>query len=491
VRLRRAGVLASVPLVALGAVAAGLLWGSRGWPLLHDAPIMHYIAWRIGEGAVPYRDLFDMNFPGAYLLHLGVVRVLGPGDLAWRAFDLGWLSLGALAVAGLAWRWGTVAAAGGGLFFVTYHLAAGAWNAGQRDFLLCPFLVAGALGVARWAETGRLAFLVWGGLAVGAGTTIKPHAGVLAAALGVFVILRAWRAGNPLLPPAAALVTGSLLVPAALGTWLALDGALGAWWEIVGEYLVPLYSRLGRPGAWWIHHRAGVWLPIAAAVLVSLGRPLWQRRFTDRHAIAALGVAYGLLHFYAQGKGWEYHLYPLVAFAGVLLCAELAPALQERRPVLGVALVGCLLVVVVLLWTKGREAASAGWVADKQRRVDAIVGELRRRLGNGDTVQVLDTTDGGIHALLRLAVRQPTRFLYDFHFFHDRDAPVVRRLRQEFVHDLGAHPPRFIVLFDRGWPDGDASRIRDFPELAERLATAYRPVASGDGWVLHEERDGS
>src|SRR5438874_10781689 len=52
-------------------------WLSLPWPLIHDAPIMHYVAWRIGQGAVPYRDLFDMNFPGVYLLHLLVLKTLG------------------------------------------------------------------------------------------------------------------------------------------------------------------------------------------------------------------------------------------------------------------------------------------------------------------------------------------------------------------------------------------------------------------------------
>ncbi|MGH7277466.1 MAG: hypothetical protein ACREJG_02160, partial [Candidatus Rokuibacteriota bacterium] len=66
-------------MVGWAAVVAMLAWGSRAWPLVHDAPIMHYIAWRIGEGAMPYRDLFDMNFPGTYLLHLAVLRTLGPG----------------------------------------------------------------------------------------------------------------------------------------------------------------------------------------------------------------------------------------------------------------------------------------------------------------------------------------------------------------------------------------------------------------------------
>ena len=60
---------------------------------------MHYIAWRISEGAVPYRDLFDMNFPGVYLLHLAALKLFGAGDVGWRAFDLVWLAGTSLAAA--------------------------------------------------------------------------------------------------------------------------------------------------------------------------------------------------------------------------------------------------------------------------------------------------------------------------------------------------------------------------------------------------------
>ena len=61
---------------------------------------MHYIAWRILEGAAPYRDLFDMNFPGVYAAHALLLVTLGPGDHAFRVFDL---TLLAAACAGL-WR---------------------------------------------------------------------------------------------------------------------------------------------------------------------------------------------------------------------------------------------------------------------------------------------------------------------------------------------------------------------------------------------------
>jgi len=123
--------------------------------------------------------------------------------------------------------------------------------------------------------------------------------------------------------------------------------------------------------------------------------------------------------------------------------------------------------------------------------VDGIVAELESRLGPGDTVQVLDTTEGGIHALLRLGVTEPSRFVYDFHFFHDVTTPVVRTLRAELVGALRARPPRFIVVFDRGWPAGGAERVETFPELQQLLERAYRPDVTRDGYVIHAKRDGS
>ena len=116
---------------------------------------MHYIAWRILDGAAPYRDLFDMNFPGAYAAHLLLLLTLGPGDLAFRAFDLGILLLvgaglwSALRASG---AWGGLAAAA---LFALYHVAGGPWLAGQRDLLFCGFLVWSAAGVIASTNAAR------------------------------------------------------------------------------------------------------------------------------------------------------------------------------------------------------------------------------------------------------------------------------------------------------------------------------------------------
>ncbi len=103
------------PLGAFSLLVIVLAWRSRAWPLVHDAPIMHYIGWRILHGAVPYRDLFDMNVPGVYVLHAALIALGGTGDVAWRLFDLGWLLFTGLAIGALAG--GGVAGIGGALVF--------------------------------------------------------------------------------------------------------------------------------------------------------------------------------------------------------------------------------------------------------------------------------------------------------------------------------------------------------------------------------------
>jgi hypothetical protein len=472
---------------AMGAVALWLGWKSLGWPLIHDAPIMHYIAWRIAEGAVPYRDLFDMNFPGVYAIHLAILQWLGPGDAAWRAADLGATVVTALTVAALAAPWGRAAAAGGACFFAAYHLAGGAWNAGQRDFFLCPFLLLGALGVARWAEGAGRSSLIGGALALGAGLTIKPHAVVFVAALAMLIARRAARHGASPLAAVLTLGLGTALAPAAMVAWIAAVGALDAWREIVFGYLVPLYSQANRP-ADWLYFRWNVWVALIAAVGLTWGRLAWTRRLTARHAVVSLGLVYGLLHFIGQRKGWEYHLYPLAAFVAVLLFAEITPALAARRRLAAAPLVVSLVAVVWLLGVKGSEASDAGWITAKARRVAALGDDLVARLRPGDRVQVLDTTDGGVHALLRGRIVEPSRFVYDFHFYHHVDAPMIQRLRAELMGDLARRPPALVVLWQAGWPVAGYERLERFPALDEWLAASYRIAREGDGYRIYAKR---
>ena len=479
---------------------AYLVWASRGWPLIHDAPLMHYIAWLIGQGAVPYRDAFDMNLPGVYVIHLAALRLGGVDDLSWRLFDLGWLALTCVGLVAYCRRvghgWGAFAA---GLLFALYHLSGGAWHAGQRDFFLCLFLLLGAWGVARGTEQRAGGALVWGGLALGMAMTIKPHAALfwlLCAALAArdrALSLSAWSS-------AALVIVPGLLPPAAIAAWLAGNGGLGPFLDIFTGYVAPLYGRIGRVGPW----QAVVWHPygrllaglfLALSLLALIAPP---PREAARKGLALMGVLYGVVHFVVQGKGWEYQLYPLVLF-----CCALAPAAVVRwRPVEWPRLLDLFgarrllamtawALLVLVLGAKGVEALDAPWITQKARRVSAIARDLQPLVPPGATVQVMDTTSGGIHALLRLGLREPTRFIYDFHFFHDGEDPRIAALRAEFVAGLERGRPAAVVVLEESWPEPGYERLDAFPELARLLDRSFMLAVAGEGYRIYAKRSDS
>jgi hypothetical protein len=472
---------------------AYLIWASRAWPLIHDAPLMHYVAWLVDQGAVPYRDVFDMNLPGVYLLHLAVLRVGGAGDVAWRLFDLGWLA----AVGALLWAYcrpmsDAVAAGGAAVLFGLYHVSGGAWRAGQRDFLLCLLLLAGAYGVARGLErpTGRLALLA-GGLALGAGMTVKPHAGLFWLLCAGTAAVAAGRAGRRAWPVAGLVLAGGLLVPVLVLGWLAWRGGLGPFLAVLAGYVLPLYSQVGRVsviGATRWH----AWGRSLLALLAGLGLLglLAARPWSPRLVLTALGALYGAAHFALQGKGWEYQLYPLALFLCALAAAAVAPRPAGAGParVRRAAALAAWGLLVLVLGAKGVEAREPEWIAGKARRVAALTRDLAPLVPPGATVQVLDTTAGGVHALLRLGLRQPTRFLYDFHFFHHADDPRIRALRAELMAALAAHPPAAVVVLEESWPAPGYGRLAAFPELAQLLERGYPLAVSGPGYRIHAKR---
>jgi len=490
-------------LVASAGLALYLVWRSLSWPLIHDAPLMHYVAWLITQGAVPYRDVFDMNLPGVYLVHVAVIKTLGEGSVAWRLFDLGWLAATAAALWGFCRRMGDDwSGLGAALLFILYHLAGGAWRAGQRDFLLALLLVLAAWGVARSWETGEtLVPLAWGGLAAGAGIMIKPHVAAFWLACAPIVILGASRARRSAVAAVAVWTGAGLAVPVLVLGWLAMRGGLGAFADITTGYVLPLYSRVGGEPIWqvmrWHAYGWQIWICLVALALLGAAQRI-PAPYGIRRALAVLGAVYGGWHFTSQGKGWEYHLYPLAVFLCVLGSMALAPASRATASRWNVApglsraaSLAVLVVVVAFLGLKGADAADAPWIAAKERRVSALVRDLEPLVGPGGTVQVMDVTEGGIHALLRLHLREPTRFLYDFHFFHDEGDPRIQALRAEFSRGLETRPPVAVVIFRDTWRRAGYARLEALPAVTRLLQTDYRLAVEGDGYRIYAQRSRS
>jgi dolichyl-phosphate-mannose-protein mannosyltransferase len=485
---------------ALVAGSAGLLlyFFSRSlrWPLIHDAALMHYIAWLIAQGAVPYRDTFDMNMPGAYLIHLTVLAIGGPGDVTWRVFERGWLAatsvLAYFYCRPLCDRWSAAVA---GLLFAIHHLGGGPSLAGQRDFLLCLFLLAGAYGVARSSERGgRLPPLLVAGLILGFATMVKPLAGLFLVASAGAAALGRYRAGRSGLTGAAAVAGAGLVVPALMLGWLAWIGGLRDLILILAGWTLPFYSQVGSRSSWHVLVSLN-WALLGGLALLGALRSV-PEPYHMRRALAVVGVAYGLLHFGFQGKGYDYHLYPLALFLCLLCALALAPethdAGSERRRLdrhSRALAIGLVAVTIVVLGARGVERLNQPWEAQRAERVDAVVADLRKLLAPGETVQVLGPPGG--HVLLRLGLRQPTRFFTDFQFYVWTTDPRIQALRAEFVAGLEARPPAAIVAFPGRDANGPYGRLSDFPALNQFLERRYAIAVEGNGYRIYARRPGA
>ena len=85
--------------VPLAIAVAVLLWRSLDWPLIGDAAIFHFIAEQMRMGAVPYRDIYDVNMPLIYFVHAGIVAVVRAPDPAGLVEVIRALAAGGVSVA--------------------------------------------------------------------------------------------------------------------------------------------------------------------------------------------------------------------------------------------------------------------------------------------------------------------------------------------------------------------------------------------------------
>jgi hypothetical protein len=486
-------------LVVIGgsALLAFLAWRSLGWPLPPDASAQHYIAWLVDEGFVPYRDVFDPNVPGVYLLHLVALGVVGPGDLGFRLWELGWLAaivvLLVVYCRPLAGRWGAVAAA---LLFALYHLGGGMKHAGEREFFLCLLLLVGALGTARWLEQPtRHGSLMIAGLALGAGMTVKPFAGLFWAGCLVAVVVSAWRQGRTPWTPVTLLGGGALVAPALTVAWLVATDGLGPFVAQLTGYVMPLFSKIARNrfGRFFMSYWASTATLVAVASVIPVAPSFAARRW-----LAAFGVGYGVLHVALQFKGSWYHFHPFALFMFALAAPALAPARRDPTSWASVARalrlpVALVLVAVAMVQVAKREPASFAReprrLRERAERVHAAAADLRRAVLPGRTAQVMDVVEGGgLHAMLLARVHPATRFVTDSQFFHHEDDPRIRALRAEFIEALTTRPPAAIMIFPVRWRKQEYRRLERFPELLAVLDRHYTLSREGPGYRLYTER---
>ena len=474
-------------LIVYAAVFVVMTWH---WPMVGDAALMHYTVFLIHHGWAPYRDILDINMPGAYWATDLGTRLAPSRDVSWRIFDFGLIGLAGLGYFMIARPYSRFAALFATVMLLLVHGQDGVQQAGQRDLVMAVLLVVAVGFLLEAMRKERSAYLVPFGLAVGMSATIKPTAAPFG--LVLLMISATYRAGlwgRTWKPQRAEetreWLTFMLIGIASIGLplacmllWLVHKQALDAW-LMTERVFLPYYASLGRLslGHLLLHSIS----PVALLVLLwlvcaALRGPTWPR--FERVLVAAAAL-FSLLALLAQAKPLPYHRYPLMAFLLLLIAIDLVTAWQ-RSPAVGrniaryVALAGLCYGCLVIA---PRSLIKVHHFVAKPQEFDAMLAADLRTVG-GDLnrrVQCLDTINECVPTLDSMGLEPATGFLYDLNLFGSKKQAPVREVQERFFNEVQKNPPAvFVVVSGYFLEDtGGYQKLQAWPEFEQWLNAHY------------------
>ncbi len=326
------------------------------YPFGRDQATHGYIGLRWLEGAIPYRDTFDIKPPGVFFAHLLAFRLFGAHMGAIRVLDLcasvipGALLLGR-ACHDPRWPRGArlhhlalTASFHALLYFGTFDF----WCTAQSE-TWCNLVSCLAIGGAAAADRKRVASVaLMQGVAAAGMLLFKPPALVISLACIAFVLhaLRAgtWRATSTIwLRFAANAALGSAAVLAPVLGYFAAHRGLTSMYEVL-VITTARYARTGSSAASFIESVgeifmafsvfSGIPLLLVTAAVVRLRTAGVPRRTRARYRLGLTALAAAVLAVAVQRKFFLYHwvlAVPPLTFLASTALADARAAFARRR----------------------------------------------------------------------------------------------------------------------------------------------------------------
>lgn len=447
------------------------------WPWMWDTQIMHYVVFLLQHGKVAYRDIYDINMPGCYLIERWAIDIFGGGDLGWRFYEFTLLGSMTLAAAVIAWPYDWIAGLFAGVTFAIFHGVDGGAMATERDEVVTVLLLIGYAFLFLGVRKSRPLWMLPFGLFLGMAMIIKPTVAPFALVLLVFAYFVLRQHGQPFLSYFLSGLAGFAVILAILLSFL-LPNSLGPFLFTLRQ-IIPYYSSQAHPTWGYMFENclpAPFLFMVPAAVLLAIlnrGRANWE--------IWAIRVGFvlGALSYFAQHKGYTYHRYLLMEFALLWFAIECAIAIKARgwRRDLGVL---CLAVAVFVVLPP-----KVNRLRHERHNSNPLADQLQadlQRLGGSSLqyrVQCFDEVTGCYSALFRLGLMPPTGFTGDLQFFGPDDGHIVPYYRKMFWDDIHANPPKVIVLSSE-WFGTTYSfdKLNAWPEFRDYLNSNYTMDAS-------------
>ena len=482
-------------------------------PLTNDAILFDLQTRLFSEGAVPYRDVLEPNFPGVLWIHSAVRGVLGKSSEALRLFDL-------VVITAVTWLLGRLTMKSGGTSqsavwlsaaVLTFYLSSTEWCHCQRDtWLLLPILAATWLRLHRLGNDlpSAAALCVAEGFLWGAGLWLKPYAALVAVAVWL-VTLRGFRSPRQGLMDTAWVLLGGLAAGAGGLAWLVQTEAWPYWLETMQQWN-PRYLAAGRENWVWPRFKAMAWRMqpwlalhlLAFPVAVITLRQLWQRPRDPADTLTgdlprlALSTVYlvTMAHVFLLQHLFDYVHAPAVILAIGVFGTWLSQPNRSSHWRFAVLAFGLLVLTsspifksqrARLWWACVTQPSSPklqdrlALLANPNRSHLERVAEFLRQQGvrNGE-VCVFNSDLVGLYQ--RLELRPPTRYVYLFELL-----TYFPKQREEIMLSVTASGQRFIVtdLASCGMPHSQAMEVG--AEGPTAPPPAYRAVNRRDYPWLH------
>lgn len=448
--------------------------GTWRWPLVGDASVIHYVAFLMDHGFAPYRQIVELNMPGAYLVEWVLIHILGGGSLSWRILDFALMAAIGIAMVLIARPYGWFAGFAAAALVALIHGQDGVAFLGERDLIIAAFLIWVCAFLFLGLRHNSALFISASGFAAGVAATMKPLAIPIGFLLLIVLVLRLKAQQRPyrklLLYAAAGFLLPCLIVYA----YLVRVHALSAFVETMfglSRYYNGMYRK--PMGFLLLHSVAPVGpLVVVWLVIVAVQRDWnWERRTLA--GAATIGVAFYIL----QGRGFPYYRYPLLVFLLTLMAIDFVTALRHRVLRYLAALAG-VYGLLVLAPQCALKAIRYDW--RNQQFITMLSGDLQNLGGQevSGKVQCLDTIAGCINTLYREQLVQATGFFYDCYAYAPRGTEMkwmVDRYRSAFMEALKRNPPRIFVVSNQYCQEGPDTydKLNRWPALAALLDNQY------------------
>ncbi len=443
------------------------------WPMMVNAPVMHYVVFLMRHGLRPYRDITDMNMPGAYLMEGFGMAIFGGGDLGWRLYDFFLLAVLMASMVAIArpydWLAGVYAA---GLFALR-HGSEGPWFAGEREQEMTVLIAVSCallfVAVRRERPGLCLVFGLCAGLAASVKPTLAPF-GALCLFILWFVLRR--RALKPL--PYLLWSLAGLIVPLAASLLFLFHYRAFGSFLFVLRAVTPIYASLNDPG--WrflvVHAAPREWLPLFLLGTLAL---LVRRRWDWERWVILLAATCGLVSYFVQQKGFWYQRYMFLAFALLLVAMEVLPSATPSRSWL--RWLGLASLAYASLYLLPRYCRTFSRLPATSPLTLAMEEDLRTLGGSHlqREVQCFDITFGCLNSLYHLGLVENTGFTGDMLLFPNKLDSATAYYRGMFWSAQAVHPASVLVLTNQEFGQNNSfQRFARWPELERYLANEYR-----------------